>query len=248
MTDIVREAYSDAYLTAHFEVPGEMFKLALEAGSRGAGVVGSTSNILDFISSRLDEALERPFPERLRFVLGTETGMATSIVRRVQGMLAKAGRRDVEVEVIFPVSPDAITTTSQVTQRPVPSLPGLFMCADVLLYTQATTSGTPADLGGLQVVPGPAAGEGCSAEGGCASCPYMKMNSLSSLMTVCGLIGSEAGEAMLAAYEPEKYADKVEGMTMAQAGCIPILHMRGFQQSKELPAALVADILSRHLQ
>ena len=31
---------------------------------------------------------------------------------------------------------------------------------------------------GLSVVPGVAQGEGCSAEGGCASCPYMKMNTL----------------------------------------------------------------------
>jgi len=36
---------------------------------------------------------------------------------------------------------------------------------------------------GLSVVPGPAAGEGCSLEGGCASCPYMKMNSLQALQT-----------------------------------------------------------------
>ncbi len=43
---------SDAYLTAHFEVPGEMFELAMEAKRRGAGVVGSTQNILDFIVAR----------------------------------------------------------------------------------------------------------------------------------------------------------------------------------------------------
>lgn len=36
---------------------------------------------------------------------------------------------------------------------------------------------------GLSVVPGPAGGEGCSLQGGCASCPYMKMNSLQALMT-----------------------------------------------------------------
>lgn len=36
---------------------------------------------------------------------------------------------------------------------------------------------------GLSVVPGPASGEGCSLEGGCASCPYMKMNSLQALQT-----------------------------------------------------------------
>lgn len=47
---LVRDAYGDAYLAAHFEVPGEMFDLAMEAKKRGMGVVGSTSQILGFIS------------------------------------------------------------------------------------------------------------------------------------------------------------------------------------------------------
>ncbi len=51
---------------ARAQVPGEMFALALEAKARGMGVVGSTQNILDFISAKLAEALQRPFPERLQ--------------------------------------------------------------------------------------------------------------------------------------------------------------------------------------
>lgn len=48
-----REGYRDAYLTAHFEVPGEMFSLAMDAKrARGMGVVGSTQNILDFIAAK----------------------------------------------------------------------------------------------------------------------------------------------------------------------------------------------------
>lgn len=54
--------------------------------------------------------------------------------------------------------------------------------------TGASTVGTLP--GGLPVVPGPAGGEGCSAEGGCASCPYMKMNSLDALLGVCTKIGT----------------------------------------------------------
>lgn len=50
---VCREGYRDAYLAAHFEVPGEMFSLAMEAKrSRGMGVVGSTQNILDFIAAK----------------------------------------------------------------------------------------------------------------------------------------------------------------------------------------------------
>ena len=65
-TELVRRAYGDALLTAHFEVPGEMFTLAMDARRRDAGVVGSTQNILDFIAAKLRTALELPFPERLQ--------------------------------------------------------------------------------------------------------------------------------------------------------------------------------------
>ncbi|KAL4443002.1 hypothetical protein ABPG77_008493 [Micractinium sp. CCAP 211/92] len=223
VTELVREGYRDAYLTAHFEVPGEMFTLAMEARrSRGMGVVGSTQNILDFIAAKLGTALEQPFPERLQFVLGTESGMITSIVRKVQAMLRQAGRSDVAVEIVFPVSPEAITTDRQAG------------AAQVELPT------------GLSVVPGPASGEGCSLEGGCASCPYMKMNSLQALQTVCERVGSPAGEALLEGFKPRPYTELVDGKTMAQAGCVPILHMRGFQKGGKLPDALAEDIVSRH--
>lgn len=224
---LVAAGYSDAYLAAHFEVPGEMFALAMAARRRGMGVVGSTQNILDFIAARLGEALDRPFPDTLRFVLGTESGMATSIVLKVQSMLREAGREDVRVEVVFPVSPDAITTGAQARAAPgggaAPALPP-----------------------GVPVVPGPAGGEGCSLEGGCASCPYMKMNSLEALMRVCARVGDPAGEASLEACKPRPYEELVGGRTMAQAGCVPILHMRGFQKGGRLPDALVADIAGRH--
>ena len=59
--------YNDALLTAHFEVPGEMFTLAMEAkAARDGGVVGSTQNILDFIAAKLTDALAKPFPEKLQ--------------------------------------------------------------------------------------------------------------------------------------------------------------------------------------
>lgn len=149
--------------------------------------------------------------------------MVTSIVRKVQAMLRDAGRGDVEVEIVFPVSPEAITTDRQ--QRAAGAAP------------------LPA---GLAIVPGPAGGEGCSLEGGCASCPYMKMNSLDALLSVCRRVGDAAGEAMLEAFRPSAYSQLVGGKTMAQAGCVPILHMRGFQKGGTLPDALVADIVSRH--
>ena len=51
------------------QVPGEMFALAMEAKKRGMGVVGSTQNILDFIAAKLEDAVERPFPDTLQVSL-----------------------------------------------------------------------------------------------------------------------------------------------------------------------------------
>ena len=85
--------------------------------------------------------------------------MVTAIVRKVQAMLQASGRHDVAVDIVFPVASEAITTDS--SSHPGPTQTG---------------NGNGATLpGGLPVVPGPAGGEGCSAEGGCASCPYMKV-------------------------------------------------------------------------
>ena len=220
----VKKYYGDAYQTAHFEVPGEMFKLAMEAKrERDMGVVGSTKNILDYVCDKIDEAVERNLPagERLSFVLGTETGMVTSIVRAAQAKLRAAkesGAGGVEAEIVFPVSADAVTSVGEADS---------------------------AALGGLTIVPGPAGGEGCSAEGGCASCPYMKMNSLDALMSVCRKVGTEAGAAFLAPYEPRKYESAAEGPSVAALGCVPILHMRDFQRDGKFSDAFVEDITTR---
>ena len=92
----------------------------------------------------------------------------------------------------------------------------------------------------LGILPGVASGEGCSTSGGCATCPYMKMNTLDALTDVLEAIGN--GED-LAAYEPKKYTDLIAGRTAADIGCEPILHMRHFQRSGTLPSALVDAVL-----
>lgn len=155
----INEMYCDAFLTAHFEVPGEMFSLAMEAKRRGMGVVGSTQNILDFIKQRVQDALDRKVNDHLQFVLGTESGMVTSIVAAVRNLLASvessAGGPKINVEIVFPVSSESITGTSTNASLPMSSV----KMGDVV----------------LPVIPGVASGEGCSIHGGCASCPYMKV-------------------------------------------------------------------------
>ncbi len=207
----VRAEHAGAYLTAHLEVPGEMFALAAAAQQQGRGAVGSTSNILGFITDRVDEAVQAPDGATIPVVLGTEAGMITAIVDQVQRRLVQHGRDDIEVEVIFPVASEAVA--------------------------QAPDSE-------LAIIPGVAGGEGCSVAGGCATCPFMKMNDLAALFHVAERIGRDR-ESTLAAHAPEAYRQTVAGRTAADLGSEPILHMRAFQQSGRMPDALMSDIVAR---
>ncbi|KAL6973148.1 quinolinate synthase [Sarracenia purpurea var. burkii] len=223
----IKEMYCDAFLTAHFEVPGEMFSLAMEAKRRGMGVVGSTQNILDFITHSLQEALDRNVNDHLQFVLGTESGMVTSIVATVRKLLgsakASSGRAKVDVEIVFPVSSDSVTMTSRISSH------GLSL-------------GEVGNFMEVPFIPGVASGEGCSIHGGCASCPYMKMNSLSSLLKVCHHLPNE--KHSLLAYEAARFNVQTRrGKLIADVGCEPILHMRHFQATKRLPEKLMYQIL-----
>ena len=94
----------------------------------------------------------------------------------------------------------------------------------------------------LPVIPGVAGGEGCSTVGGCATCPYMKMNTLDATFDVLERCDDPAA---LVAFEPEKYAEQIEGQSVAKLGTVPILNMRDFQRSGRLSDALLADLRSR---
>ena len=205
----VRADYPEAHITAHLEVPGEMFALGLEAQRRGRGVVGSTSDILGHITRAVQAAGQRPAPTHLQFVLGTEAGMITSIVHAVRGQLH--AHPQVTVEIVFPVAEGAVLATGDAE---------------------------------LPLVPGVAGGEGCSTAGGCATCPYMKMNSLDALMAVLAKVATPAA---LAAHAPKVYREPIAGKTIAELGELPILHMREFQRSGHLPRALVEDMRGRHV-
>ncbi|MEN0067095.1 MAG: quinolinate synthase NadA [Myxococcota bacterium] len=210
-TDVVRRVeaeHGDALLTAHLEVPGEMFALAAQAQASGRGVVGSTSNILGFITEQVDEAVKRPSAQHLPVVLGTEAGMITSIVGNVQKRLVAHGREDVDVEIIFPVANEAVAQTDDV----------------------------------FGVVPGVAAGEGCSVAGGCATCPFMKMNDLDALFHV---LEKADDPSVVRGYEPQKYTETIAGRTVADLGSEPILHMRHFQRTGRMSDALVEAVTSR---
>lgn len=220
----VRRDHASAFVTAHLEVPGEMFALATEYQQLGRGAVGSTSNLLDFIQAQVARLPGAPVgqpPAVAEFVLGTEAGMVTSIVRSVQHQLAVSAK-NIAVDILFPVAADSLTQTGEA---------------------------------GLPVVPGPAAGEGCSMAGGCATCPYMKMNHLDGLQEVlrsiaAGLQGSDSERAAgrsrnsqdLLDLQPRMDKSPVGGQDAVQLGSIPILQMREFQRSGRIGAALVEAV------
>jgi len=115
---------------------------------------------LNFIEDRVQEALDRNINDHLQFVLGRESGMVvTSIVATVCSLLEPAKssseKAKVTVEIVFPVSGDSISKTSSSLSSGVHS----------------------AKVGDIRppMVPGIASGEGCSIHGGCATCPYMKV-------------------------------------------------------------------------
>lgn len=204
----------DAFVTAHLEVPGEMFQLAVKAQAEGRGVVGATSDILNFITTTVETAIKHPTQHprhHLRFLLGTESGMTTSIVRKIQALLKANPGNGLAVEIIFPVSSQAIAQTGDIE---------------------------------MPVVPGVCGGEGCSQAGGCASCPFMKMNTLQALFSVLSKVGTKE-EGDLAGFKPRQYTELIQGKPAALLGSVPILEMRHFQAHKEFSQEFILDVLTR---
>lgn len=220
VVNTVKQSYDDAFVTAHLEVPGEMFQIAIEKSLEGKGTVGSTSDILNFISEKVltavDEQKIKGSKEmrRMKFILGTEAGMVTSIVKAVQDILTKAKCQNVEAEIIFPVSSEAVMGV---------------------------------DDDDIAVVPGVAGGEGCSTAGGCATCPFMKMNDLDALSDIVEMLLSGQHEMKLKSHlPPQRLNNKtINGINAIDLGSEPILFMRHFMKEKCLPGDLVRKVTSR---
>jgi len=216
VTERVRRDYADAFVTAHLEVPGEMFALGFEAQRAGRGVVGSTSNILDFILSTVKRAgTADDAPDTLKFILGTESGMATSVARAVRETLEQIrgdGGPALTVEIVFPVASEAIAQTGESE---------------------------------LPIIPGVASGEGCSTAGGCASCVYMKMSSLDGLEDALDRLVANAKShtpiaqsQLMVGYAPKRLTDP----RVAALGGETIGAMRELQRTRKLPPALVTAL------
>ncbi|KAL3908515.1 MAG: hypothetical protein SGARI_003027 [Bacillariaceae sp.] len=223
VVDTVKAQYYDepnTFMTAHLEVPGEMFDIAMTKSLQDDGVVGSTSDILNFITRKVKAAAATAASDddeakRLRFVLGTEAGMVTSIVKNVQDILgstssssSSSSSSGVEAEIIFPVSSEAVMSTE--------------------------------GDGELPIVPGVA--------GGCATCPFMKMNDLDALQDIIDMVdqGSDSSAMKLQKHlPPDRLRGKsIEGVDAAELGTEAILFMRKFMLGNGLPDELVGKVTS----
>ena len=205
----IERDYGNTLLTAHLEVPGHMFRLALHAQQQGRGVVGSTADILRFVAARVHGALNEVSPAVLRIVLGTEVGLLSSLLHQTRAQLRASGAPALGVEIIFPVASDAITVTSDKQ---------------------------------LPVVPGVTSGEGCSLEGGCATCPYMKMNHIDAVFEVLNQ-STQVPSGAVTGFAARRHGGNIDGESTVQLATRPILAMRHFSQHRQLPDSLVARML-----
>ena len=114
-----------------------------------------------------------------------------------------------------------------------------------IIFPVASEAVAQSDDDELPIVPGVSGGEGCSTAGGCATCPYMKMNSLDALNDILAVLDTATKED-LQGYHPRQYSQTIGGKSAAELGGEPILHMRALQRSGKLPPDLIDDITSRH--
>jgi quinolinate synthase len=133
-----------------------------------------------------------------------------------------------------------VTSIARGVQRILRDHPG-DMDAEIV-FPVASEAIAPSEDPLLRVIPGVASGEGCTVAGGCATCPYMKMNSLDALFDLLQVL--DRGPEALAPYEPKKYAEQIDGRSVAEVGAESIVAMRQFQKTGELPADLVEKILA----
>jgi quinolinate synthase len=238
VVETVKQSYynePDTFMTAHLEVPGEMFDIAMTKSLVDQGVVGSTSDILHFITRKVQEATANnqgaaDTTKRLRFVLGTEAGMVTSIVKNVQDILGNTkvngshansnAAPGVEAEIIFPVSSEAIMSTE----------------------------GNDEISNELRIVPGVAGGEGCSTAGGCATCPFMKMNDLDALQDIIEMVGEGSTTSTFKLQKhlpPDRLRGKsIGGVDATELGTEAIIYMRKFMTGQGLPKELVQKVMN----
>ncbi|MFT4625725.1 MAG: quinolinate synthase [Myxococcota bacterium] len=176
-----------------------------------------------------------------RGVVGSTSNILGFILGKVRAALAQDGPS--RLSVVLGTEAGMVTSIVKGVQQALVQADRSDVEVEIV-FPVASEAVAASPESGLGILPGVASGEGCSPAGGCATCPYMKMNDLDALFTVCEAVGTPA-QAKLGRYAPRTYTEDVGGRTAAEVGSEPILHMRHFQQHGELSAELIADIRGR---
>jgi len=106
---------------------------------------------------------------------------------------------------------------------------------------EAFTVDPDSQFGGI--VPGVSGGEGCSTGGGCATCPFMKMNDLDAVLDLCDEITAGNIDQLTGFFPPNRLAGKMIGDREAvDVGVDSIMHMRHLMSEGVLPEELVEQV------
>ncbi|MBX3268977.1 MAG: quinolinate synthase NadA [Sandaracinaceae bacterium] len=174
-------------------------------------------------------------------VAGSTSNILAFIERKVAAAVAAGEAR--RLPFVLGTEAGMITSIVNGVRKILSAHPGSGVEAQIVfpVAAEAIAAAPEHELG---VVPGALGGEGCSTAGGCATCPFMKMNSLDALLHVART--AAVADDDLAPYRPRLYVERIDGRTAADLGGEPILHMRAFSRGGRLPAALVEDVTTRH--
>merc|ERR1719223_209517 len=101
-----------------------------------------------------------------------------------------------------------------------------------IVFPVSSEAVTGVDDEDISVVPGVSGGEGCSTAGGCATCPFMKMNDLDALADIADMVIQNDNEMQLKSHLPPQrlIGKKINGEDAIDLGSQPILYMRHFMK------------------
>mmetsp|Transcript_13351 Transcript_13351/g.27353 ORF Transcript_13351/g.27353 Transcript_13351/m.27353 type:complete len:113 (+) Transcript_13351:1481-1819(+) len=97
------------------------------------------------------------------------------------------------------------------------------------------------------IVPGVSGGEGCSTAGGCATCPFMKMNDLDKLVDIANTIaGDDSHGVNLTALQPPRRLEGkfINGKPAVEVGVESIMHMRTLMTDGAFADELVDKVVA----
>jgi quinolinate synthase len=169
-------------------------------------------------------------------------GSTSDILRFVDTCVMGAIRGNVprRMRVILGTEVGLVTSLVQQIRARLQSCPELELSVEIVFPVASEAVAVTGNTE-LPVIPGVASGEGCSLEGGCATCPYMKMNHLDALLDVLSSF-AQTGTSKLASYAPKRYEATLRGRSVVQWGTIPILAMRHYSKTKQLSDELVRRV------